>query len=179
MLNLEKLEIIAKEAGFTHIAPLNRATIQLKPEVREMCRTGNCGAYGKKWSCPPGCGSLEQCSARLDRYRSGILVQTVGQLEDSFDYEGMMDIEAAHKQHFVDMEQRLRQQYPGLLAIGAGACTKCKECTYPDAPCRFPDQAFASMEAYGMLVLDVCRANNLTYYYGPNTIAYTSMYLIE
>ena len=179
MLNMEKLQKLAEAAGFTHIAPLDRSTIQLKPEVREMCRTGNCGAYGKKWSCPPGCGSLEDCAKRLDRFHSGILVQTVGQLEDSFDYEAMMDTEAAHKDHFKALEASLREIYPNLLAIGAGACTKCKECTYPDAPCRFPDQAFISMEAYGMLVLDVCRANGLTYYYGPNTIAYTSMYLME
>ena len=65
------------------------------------------------------------------------------------------------------------------MAIGAGACTKCRECTYPDAPCRFPKQAFASMEAYGMLVLQVCKSNNMKYYYGPNTIAYTSMFLLE
>ena len=179
MLDLEALEALAKAAGFTHIAPLDRATIELKPEVREMCRTGNCGAYGKKWSCPPGCGTLEQCSARLDGYRRGILVQTVGQLEDSFDYEAMMDTEAAHKDHFKALEKTLRQQYPRLLAIGAGACTKCSTCTYPDAPCRFPEEAFVSMEAYGMLVLQVCKANHLTYYYGPNTIAYTSMYLLE
>ena len=68
---------------------------------------------------------------------------------------------------------------PDLLAIGAGACTKCKECTYPDAPCRFPKEAFASMEAYGMLVVQVCKDNHMKYYYGPETIAYTSCFLLE
>ena len=179
MLDMEALEKMAKEVGFTCIGPLDRSTIILKPEVREMCRTGNCGAYGKKWSCPPGCGSLEECGKRLDRFQKGILVQTVGKLEDSFDYEAMMETEAAHKEHFKHMEQLLRLQYPNLLAIGAGACTRCKECTYPDAPCRFPDQSFISMEAYGMLVLDVCKANHMTYYYGSEKIAYTSMYLLE
>ena len=179
MIDMEELEKMAAEAGFTHIGPLDRSTIELRKEVREMCRTGNCGAYGKKWSCPPACGSLEECGERLNRYSRGILVQTVGQLEDSLDYETMMETEAEHKEHFLKMEKMLREIYPHLLAIGAGGCTKCRECTYPDAPCRFPEQAHASMEAYGMLVLQVCKANGLTYYYGPNTIAYTSMYLLE
>ena len=179
MLDMEKLKDLALEAGFTHMGPLERSTIELRPEVREMCRTGNCGAYGKKWSCPPACGSLSDCQSRLDQYAKGILVQTVGQLEDSLDYEAMMETEAEHKAHFAAMEKMLRVQYPHMLAIGAGACTKCRECTYPDAPCRFPNESFASMEAYGMLVLQVCKANDMQYYYGPNTIAYTSMFLLE
>ena len=178
-MEFDALERLGLEAGFTHVAPLDRTTIELKAEVREMCRTGNCGAYGKKWSCPPGCGSLEDCKARLERYRGGILVQTVGRLEDSLDYEAMMEIEARHKAHFAQLEKVLRQSYPDMLALGAGGCTKCEACTYPDAPCRFPGQAFASMEAFGMLVLQVCKDNNLTYYYGPDTMAYTSCFLLE
>ena len=179
MLDMEMLETMAKDAGFSHIGPLDRSTIELQQEVREMCRTGNCGAYGKKWTCPPACGSLEDCRAQLEKFNRGILVQTVGELEDSFDYEAMMDTEAAHKEHFAAMEKQLRSQFPDMLALGAGGCTKCKQCTYPDAPCRFPGKAFASMEAFGMLVLQVCKANNMTYYYGPNTIAYTSCFLLE
>ena len=56
---------------------------------------------------------------------------------------------------------------------------KRQTCTCPDAPCRFPDQAFSSMEAYGMLVMQVCQANHLDYYYGPGKIAYTSCYLLK
>ena len=30
------------------------------------------------------------------------------------------------------------------------SCGICKTCTYPDAPCRFPDRARRSMEACGI-----------------------------
>lgn len=33
------------------------------------------------------------------------------------------------------------------------------------------------MEAYGML--EVCKANGLGYYYGPDKIAYTSCFLLK
>ena len=179
MIDYEKLSAQGKTCGFTNVARLDPATIELREEVRAMCASGKCRMYGRSWSFPPACGTLEELRARISGYREGILVQTVGQLEDSMDGEGMMEAEAQHKAHFSDMHDLLLQDYPDLLAIGAGTCTRCKTCSYPDAPCRFPDRMTSSMEALGMLVLDVCKANGLTYYYGPNTIAYTSCFLLK
>lgn len=169
----------ALAVGFTHTAPLDISTIELKPEVRQMCAGGNCRQYGKRWSCPPGCGELEILKQRICTYSKGILVQTVGQLEDAFDGEGMMETEQAHKAHLLELQAVLLPEYPRLLTIGAGCCTQCKVCTYPDAPCRFPEKQIASMEAYGMEVAAVCRRNRLPYHHGPNTIAYTSCFLLE
>ena len=179
MIDYEKLSTQGKTCGFTNVARLDPATIELREEVRAMCASGKCRMYGRSWSCPPACGTLEELRARISGYREGILVQTVGQLEDSMDGEGMMEAEAQHKAHFSDMHDLLLQDYPDLLAIGAGTCTRCKTCSYPDAPCRFPERMTSSMEVLGMLVLDVCKANGLTYYYGPNTIAYTSCFLLK
>ena len=36
----------------------------------------------------------------------------------------------------------------------------------------------ASMEAYGLLVLEVCKANGLQYYYGSDKMAYNSCFLL-
>lgn len=179
MLDMERLEAMGKAAGFTHVAPLDAATIELRDEVRAMCDANACGAYGKNWSCPPACGTLEALRERVARYSRGILVQTVGEIEDSLDGEGMMEAEAAHKEHFAALHEALLREWPGLLALGAGTCTRCRPCTYPDAPCRFPEKRVSSMEAYGMLVMDTCKANGLGYYYGPQAIAYTSCFLLE
>ena len=51
-MTYEQLAKIAEEAGFSAWAPLDIATIELKPEVRDMCAA--CHLYGKRWSCPPG-----------------------------------------------------------------------------------------------------------------------------
>ena len=173
-----KITELAKAQGFSQAALLDCRTIELKPEVRQMCEANTCHMYGKCWSCPPGCGSLETCREKIAGYRYGVLVQTTGQLEDDLDGETMMETEALHKEHFYAFERVLRKQYPDMLAIGAGCCTKCAECTYPDAPCRFPKKDFSSMEAYGMVVTQICQANGLAYYYGPCTITYTSCYLL-
>ena len=179
MLDYEALENLGREVGFTSVAPLDPTTIELKQEVRDMCAANTCGKYGKSWACPPACGELAECEARIRSFSEGILVQTMGQLEDEMDGEGMMETEAQHKKHFTDLYARLREQYDDELAIGAGACTVCKDCTYPDAPCRFPERRTSSMEAYGMLVLQVCRDNNVQYYFGPSTITYNSCFLLK
>ncbi len=177
MITYEELVEIAKECGFTHMAPLDVKTIELRPEVRDACAVNTCGAYGKRWSCPPGCGTLEECGARIAQYSWGILVQTVGDIEDSFDFEAMMEISEEHGEHFALMHKTLVDRGLKCLAVGTGGCTKCKECTYPDAPCRFPETLVASMEAYGMVVNEVCKANGMKYNYGPEKMAYTCCFL--
>lgn len=178
-MNIEELTKLAEECGFTHTVPLKMETLKMLPEVREMCAKNTCGAYGKNWSCPPACGELEECQARVNACRAGILVQTVGELEDEMDGEGMMEAVEQHKEHFAVMYRKLREAGVSVLALGAGGCTRCKTCTYPDAPCRFPDEIISPMEGYGMLVLEVCKENNLEYYYGPNFIAYTGCFLLR
>ena len=63
------------------------------------------------------------------------------------------------------------------LPLSAGACTVCRRCTCPDRPCRFPNKRMSSMEAYGLLVGDVCLRSGLSYNYGPRTMTYTSCLL--
>ena len=177
-MNYDALSRLAQASGFTAWAPLDVATIELKPEVRAMCANNTCGRYGKCWSCPPGCGELDACAEALRRFSQGILVQTVGDVEDSLDFEAMTQIEADHKANLSRMYKALRDAGVDVLALGAGCCTQCARCTYPDAPCRFPERMISSMEAYGMLVLEVCRANGLQYYYGPTRMAYTGCFLL-
>lgn len=178
MEELKALKEKGMEIGFTHVNEMDASTIHLMPEVRDMCAANTCGQYGVKWSCPPGCGTLEECEARVRGYEKGLIVQTVGQLEDTMDVETMMETEAIHKESFFAFRDYLLEKYPQLLPLGAGCCTNCSKCTYPGEPCRFPDKAMASMEAYGMLVNQVCSDNGVAYNYGPCTISYTSCYLL-
>ena len=166
-MELEELKNIGNSIGFFKVEELNIDKIKLLPEVRQMCSTDKCHMYGRNWSCPPACGTLEECAADISGYKKGIIVQTKGELEDEFDGEGMMETEALHKEHFVKMHDQLKKFFPKLLSLGAGCCTRCAKCSYPDAPCRFPEKRFSSMEAYGMLVTQVCQDSGIEYYYGP------------
>ena len=64
-MDIKKIEQMGMEQGFSHVVLLDCDTIELKPEVRQMCAADTCHKYDKCWSCPPGCGSLEECEAKV------------------------------------------------------------------------------------------------------------------
>ena len=165
--------------GFSHAAVLNAGTLTLRTEARDMCAAGRCKSYDKSWACPPACGALEDIARMIAGYSTGLIVQTTAELEDDFDYESMQRAAQQQKEHFVAYREVLRQKWPGLMALGSGGCRLCPQCSWPDAPCRRPDEAIMSMEAAGLIVSDVCRANDIDYYYGKGTLTYTSCYLLE
>ena len=178
MFDYNNLAALAMECGFTHWASLDLNTLDFMQEVRDMCAPDKCDRYGKSWSCPPACASLEEMRERVRSYGSGLLVQTVGEIEDSYDWEGIMETGARHKANFQQMYDSLREGHVQVLAMGAGACALCDSCTYPSAPCRFPERASASMEACGLYVSKVCVDNGLAYNYGQDKIAFTSCFLV-
>jgi len=179
MADYEALKKQALSCGFSHVGDLDASTIHVQPEVREACAENKCQAYGKNWSCPPGCGTLEECSERIHKYHRGLILQTTGPLEDSLDYEAMMELAKEHGEHMNDFCDLIRKEFPGSLIIGDGHCQRCKTCTYPDEPCRFPEKMSSSMEALGMVVSAVCADNNIPYYYGPGTLTYVGCVLID
>lgn len=169
----EKILDLALESGFTVAAPMDVSTLEFLPEVREMCASGHCGQYGKNWCCPPACGGLSELEARARAYRRGVLLQTIGEREDSFDFEAAEETEKRCKKSFYALVDRLKELGADILPLSAGTCTRCRECTYPDAPCRFPDTMYPSMEATGLFVSGICRDNGVPYYYGDDKIAFT------
>ena len=166
----------ALKCGFTEAAVLDVKTLKPMPMVRDACAEEKCGAYGKNWTCPPHCGTLEECEAKMRRYTHGLLLQTVGKLEKSVDTRGYARVEAEHLAAFHRFAEEIRKDYPNALCLGSGGCRICGRCAFPE-PCRFPEKACASMEAYGLFVTQVCRDNAIAYHHGPKTITYTACVL--
>jgi predicted metal-binding protein len=178
-MDTDSLKTIALDAGFSYADALDVASLRPREEVREMCAVNKCGAYGTNWSCPPACGTLDDCAAWLKAYPHGLILQTTGQLEDSFDYEGIERLQKEHAEHMAAFAQKIRPFMFGALLLGAGACRRCKTCTYPAAPCLFPDELCSSMEAFGLVVSDVCRDSGIPYYYGPGTLTFVGCVLFS
>lgn len=162
--------------GFSYAGALDTATLRPMDSVRDMCAANKCGAYGKNWTCPPAVGTPEQCGRQLASYRQGILVQTVGTLEKAIDTKAYRRTEARHLEQLSRLYALLRTVHPQALCLGSGGCRLCDPCAYP-APCRFPDRATSSMEAYGLFVTQVCRDNGLAYTHGERTVTYTACIL--
>lgn len=178
-LTTEEAIAMAEEAGFDHVGELNMDSLVFLPEVRDMCAANKCGAYGVKWSCPPAIGPLEESVARVSHYHRGIIIQSTGYLRRIVDARTMFETIKLHNRKFESFVKAFRRYYPDCLPMGVGACHKCEECTYPDRPCRFPDAVFPSMEAYGLVVADVCKKSGMRYDYGDKTITVISCILID
>lgn len=175
---IDQLRAIALEAGFEATGIADATELRVRPEVRDMCAADRCQAYGRNWRCPPACGDLDEFAALIAARGRCLVIQTVWELEDEFDFEGMMEAEALHKRRFAAFAERARAVAPDALLLGAGTCTLCPACTCPDEPCRQPGRALTSMEAAGLLVSDVCVAAGTPYNHGRGTIAYTSCALV-
>lgn len=179
MTDMHALIDNALKTGFSAAGELNPEALEFLPEVRAMCAVDRCHSYGKNWTCPPACGTVDDATREAAGYRRGLLVQTVGQLEDDFDWETIAATSAKHRRNFEVFTAYMQQTFTQLMPMGAGACSICDACTYPDEPCRFPDKAFPPMEAYGLFVSRVCERSGMKYNHGPQTISFTSCYLFN
>ena len=166
----------AMAMGFDVAVPICVDTLQPRADVRDMCAGDRCRAYGKNWTCPPYCGTLESCAEKISGYRWGILLQTVGKTEKTIDTKAYRQTEQRHLQQFYSLADAMRQKYPDALCLGSGGCRICKACAWPEL-CRFPDKACSSMEGYGLFVTQVCRDNGCRYHYGDKTVTYTGCIL--
>ena len=106
---LEILEKIADECGFECHGVADSKKLVVRPEVRDMCAVGKCHVYGKSWACPPACGDIEEFDAMFKQHSMCFIVQSVGQLEDEFDFETMVETEQIHKERFFAFGDKLRE----------------------------------------------------------------------
>lgn len=179
MIADELLIQAALESGATRAGTLDTATIQFSESFRNLCEMNACGKFGTNWMCPPAVRPLEELRREVQGYRRGLVVQTVYQMEDSFDFDGMMLAKDIHEHSFRTLLQAIRAR-PGLgpiLALNAGACSFCENCTYPDRDCLYPDDALASVEAYGIDVTALVKACDIPYNNGPASVSYVGLVL--
>lgn len=161
-----------QEIGITFCGCIPTTEIVFSEEVRKICAGNVCRNYGKTWACPPGVGSFTQCRDACLKYGSAFVFASRYVLEDSFDYEGMVRGHRQFKEVCDKLHRHLRQ--PCLLLSNEG-CVRCKVCTYPDSPCRYPDKLFPALEGYGILVNALAERTGIPYNGGANTVTYFGM----
>lgn len=163
-----------------HVGVVPAASIPFEDALRDSCVQNYCGHYHTSWMGPPAIGDVQELRESVRRFRSGIVIQTVDQLEDSFDFEGMAAAKARHQSVFRRIRAAVRERQPALdlLALDVGCCHFCGTCTYPGEPCRNPAEALASVEAYGINVNGLLTECGLKYNNGKDTVSYVGMILI-
>ena len=170
----KKLVLSAKELGAYKASVIGTEKIETDKVFRDMCAANYCGNYGKCHMCPPDVGDIHELMAEIKKYEYALVYQTVSELEDSYDFEGMVD---AKKRTFA-MSHKLRAifknaEIENALHLGSGGCGACEVCAKrTNEPCRHPELAMASLETYGINVSKLAASSDMKYINGQDTVTY-------
>ena len=156
--------------------------IKFDVRFRQLCEQNTCGSYGRNYMCPPSVGGFDDCVSEVLSYEQALIIQTIHPLEDSFDYEGMMDGGRIHNENVYKIWDYIKDNIDckELKVLGAGGCSVCAECgILGNTPCRFPDKAVSSVEAHGIDAAHLAASHGLNYINGENTVTYVGLYLLK
>ncbi|MBQ6707279.1 MAG: DUF2284 domain-containing protein [Clostridia bacterium] len=148
--------------------------IEFDRRFREQCASNACGCYGKNYMCPPDAGDIDELIDRARRYDKALVYQTVSALEDSYDFEGMMEAGKRHHRLTCRLREAIAAQGRlDVLHLGAGGCRECPVCAKAEGlPCRKPELATPSLEAYGIAVSKLATLAGMKYINGQDTVTY-------
>lgn len=158
---------------YTFVPP---AEVPFSAEVRAACAENLCGQYGTCHTCPPGCGEWDVLAAKYRAYRGAFLYTTLHKPKGACDFSEMLRSGNDHRRVDDALIDALHDAgFRDFVLSGAGSCPVCEKCTYPDAPCRFPDKARSAMEALGIDVVALAAEKGITYDHGKGTVTYFSI----
>lgn len=183
LVYMNSFEALVKDAlalGAARAVVIETSRIAFHEEFRKACERNACGKYGTNWMGPPAVGAVEDLMARAREFRFGLLVQTVHPVSSNFDMKGMKAGGEAFEETLRAVLASMRDKHaPGpFLPLGAGCCRICRRCAYLDhEPCRDPDRALSSLEAYGIDVMALAKDMDIPYRTGPKSIAFFGLIL--
>ena len=171
---LDKIVKIPLSYGAYKSKIISTKEIILDRSFRDICATNACGMYGKCWMCPPDVGNIDNLMSVINDFDYALVYQTISNIEDSFDFEGMM--QAKRKNLLIALNVRnefSNYNLSSVLNLGGGGCGICKVCARTiDEPCRHPNLALPSLETYGINVSLLSVSAGMKYTNGENTVTY-------
>ena len=180
MANGEKLVQAILERGAAKAEVIGCEQIVTSKAFWEICESNGCGRFGKYWNCPPAIGEPDALIAEIGTYSQAVLYQTIGEIEDSFDIEGMGEVGVSHKKTSRRIHEVLPEIMGGerFLHLSNGGCDLCPRCAKQDnEPCRFPEKLVKPMEGYCIDVYRTTKGTGLKYINGANTVTYFGIVL--
>lgn len=176
-MNREKLEQQLTELPLYQYAFMKSEELLFTERVRMICQT-ECPRYNTTWACPPAVGTVEECKNKCLAYPDLLMISTVTEVSDIENMEEALETRKDHEQITWQVADLLRQQGCETRVMSTESCAHCETCTYPDAPCRFPDRMFPCVESQGILVTDLCEKYGMDFFNG-NIVTWFSLILFR
>jgi len=166
----------ARNIGFTNAAWLDGLKLECEEQLRAYCNPEGCPNHGNNWVCPPGCGSLTECAEKVSAFDSGLLLQSVSEID-----EKNPDYKEPNRKHNLRLRDFLDDnciEGMDVLALTSGGCVFCETCAYPE-PCLKPNIRMNSLSAFG---IDVGKLNEMAgfeYSFRPDKVYYIALVLMK
>lgn len=142
-------------------------------KVRFICENG-CTHYNKSWACPPVIEPVDKCIGLCRQYGHVFLFSTANEVSDSMNMSACVEAKNQHEQVTLRLRDEFRRRFGDVLALSTG-CMLCAECSYPDAPCRRPDDRLSTIESHGILIMETASRLGACYDCTENTVIYFSL----
>ncbi len=167
-----KAAVVASGAARAELIPAS--AVRTDRKYRAMCESNECGNYGRSWMCSPDVGDIDDLIQSLSVYEHVLVYETVTTLPHGGTFDEYMESGNAHNR----LAQSLKSVFRSFgvengLFLGVGGCRYCTVCAKKTAaPCRFPDRAIASLEAYGIDVSALAAAAGMDYAFEKGRVTY-------
>ncbi|MCR5537917.1 MAG: DUF2115 family protein [Lachnospiraceae bacterium] len=170
-----KTALILKEAfaaGIQNAGVVTSDRLEFYEKVRRLCDRSACRFQGTTWACPPAVGTLDECREKVAPYEKMLLISTPFLLSDLLDFR---ELDYTSRDFHVitqDLGARLRPLLGDFFMMSNESCIECEKCTYPNAPCRYPERLQPSIEGFGFLVAELAKKAGIPYTNGQSTSTY-------
>lgn len=177
-LDREMLECDLAELPILQYEFIDTDILCFSEKVRHICRT-ECPMYGKTWACPPGVGTPDACRERCLAYKKALLLTTAIEVHDVTNLEETLATRNEHEEVVRQAAAFMQKQVKETYVLSTQACAICAECSYPDAPCRFPDKMFPCVESHCIVVTELAEKFGIEFICGGNTVVWFSIIFYE
>ena len=171
--NEEIIESFIYDYPIVEFYHLSNDDLVFSDKIRTICET-DCKHYGKTWACPPAIESVSACMQKCHAYEYVFLFSSIAEVADNMDFAGCLNERKAHEKMSEEIGARFKEHFGDVLMLTTG-CTICDECTYPNAPCRFPDRSVSTIESHGILIMQTALELGMSYDCGNNIVTYFAL----
>ena len=172
-------KVLNNETKFAKIFDLKATPLLCSNMVRQYCENNACGKYNANWTCPPGVGNADDCIKAVEKYSKVLVFRSEYKINEWYDYERVEDTIRMHQANARRVRDLIPKEIDHLMLSGGG-CVYCKECAYVKGePCRHPDIAIPSIEAYCIDIFRFTKKNNIIYSSPEGEMYYFGMVLFN
>ena len=174
-MDREKLEQQLAEFPLYAYFYIKPEELEFSSRIRWICEN-ECPRYGKTWACPPGVGTVEECTQKCMGYQHCLVLGTITETDDISNMEETLATRPAHEKITNQVRDLMREQGIEPYILSTEACDACDRCAILDGmPCRLPGRMHPCLESHGMNVIPMLEDHGLEFQYGGDVITWYSL----